>query len=208
MKPAWVWFSSTFGARSPEGFSAREERLWFLKKVWALPWVWLVPDLVTTLTKPDEERPNSALAPSATTTTSLTASRLKVKAGRWPPRCSPKKGLLKSAPSTETLLWIPFWPLIDSSSPSGPCTVVTPGVSLVKSRKLRPLLGRLSTDLSSMRTAPSARVVSMTGASPVTVISPAAATWSGIFRLIVCPTPRSIPSRITLANPWASAVMR
>ena len=33
-------------------------------------------------------------------------------AGRWPPRCSPKNGLLKSAPSTETLLWMPFWPLI------------------------------------------------------------------------------------------------
>ena len=69
-----------------------------------MPWMSLVPDLVTTLTKPPFERPNSALAPDATTTTSCTASRLKVKAGRWPPRCSPKKGLLKSAPSTETLL--------------------------------------------------------------------------------------------------------
>ena len=101
-----------------------------------------MPDLVTTLTKPPLLRPNSAGAPSATTTTSLTASRLKVKGGRWPPRCSPKNGLLKSAPSTEMLLAIPFWPLMVSSSPSGPCTMLTPGVSLVKSRKLRPLLGR------------------------------------------------------------------
>ena len=69
-----------------------------------MPCISLVPDLVTTFTKPPFERPNSALAPAATTTTSWTASRLKVKAGRWPPRCSPKNGLLKSAPSTETLL--------------------------------------------------------------------------------------------------------
>ena len=150
----------------------------------------------------------TALAPSATTTTSLTASRLKVKAGRWPPRCSPKNGLLKSAPSTEMLLWIPFWPLIDSSSPSGPWTVVTPGVILVKSRKLRPLLGRSSIAFASMRTDPSARVVSTTGASAVTVTSPAAATWRVSFRWIVCPTPRSVPSRTTLANPGSSAVTR
>jgi hypothetical protein len=57
---------------------------------------------------PAEARPNSAGAPSAMTTNFWTASRLKVKAGRWPPRCSPKKGLLKSAPSTEMLFWIPF----------------------------------------------------------------------------------------------------
>ena len=120
-----------------------------------------VPDFVMTLTKPDCERPNSAFAPSATTTISLTASRLKVKAGRWPPRCSPKNGLLKSAPSTEMLLEMPFWPLIDSSSPSGPCTMVTPGVSLVKSRKLRPLFGRPSTAFWSMRVAPSVRAVSI-----------------------------------------------
>ncbi|PYO35999.1 MAG: hypothetical protein DMD74_05705 [Gemmatimonadetes bacterium] len=63
-----------------------------------------MPDFVITLTNPLEERPNSAFAPPATTTTSCTASRLKVNAGRWPPRCSPKNGLLKSAPSTETLL--------------------------------------------------------------------------------------------------------
>src|SRR5687768_18197447 len=75
----------------------------------------LVPDLVMTFTKPDCERPNSAFAPSATTTISFTASRLKVNAGRCPPRCSPKNGLLKSAPSTEMLLEMPFCPLIDSS---------------------------------------------------------------------------------------------
>jgi hypothetical protein len=44
---------------------------------------------------------NSGAAPSATTTISFTASWLNVNAGRCPPRCSPKNGLLKSAPSTE-----------------------------------------------------------------------------------------------------------
>jgi hypothetical protein len=64
----------------------------------------LVPDFVITFTKPPLERPNSAFAPLEITTISCTASRLNVNAGRCPPRCSPKKGLLKSAPSTETLL--------------------------------------------------------------------------------------------------------
>ena len=99
-----------------------------------LPWNVFVPDLVTTFTNPEDDLPNSAGAPSATTTTSWTASRLKVKAGRWPPRCSPKNGLLRSAPSTATLFWIPFCPLTVSSSPSGPWTVETPGVSFVKER--------------------------------------------------------------------------
>ena len=93
-----------------------------------------------TFTKPDDDRPNSALAPSATTTTSWTASRLNVKAGRWPPRCSPKNGLLKSAPSTEMLFWMPFWPLIVSSSPSGPCTVVTPGRELREVEEVVPVV--------------------------------------------------------------------
>ena len=80
------------------------DRASFLPKKCTEPCNWLVPDLVMTLTKPPLERPNSALAPCGTTTISSTASKLKVKAGRWPPRCSPKKGLLKSAPSTEMLL--------------------------------------------------------------------------------------------------------
>ena len=162
----------------------------------------LVPDLVTTLTKPPLERPNSALAPSATTTISFTASMLKVKAGRCPPRCSPKNGLLKSAPSTEMLFWIPFWPFTVSSAPSGPCTMETPGVSSVKSRKLRPLLGSPSIACSLMRSAPSARVVSTTGASPVTTTSSwTDETLSVTGRWMDCPTCRSRPSRTWVPNP-------
>ena len=54
------------------------------------------------------------------------ASWLKVKAGRCPPRCSPKNGLLKSAPSTMKLLKMPRCPPMLSSSPSGPCEMVAP----------------------------------------------------------------------------------
>jgi hypothetical protein len=56
------------------------------------------------LTKPPTARPNSAEAPSVTTWNSFTASRLMMYFGRWPPRCSPKNGLLASAPSIITLL--------------------------------------------------------------------------------------------------------
>src|SRR5438034_869251 len=111
-----------------------------------------------TLTNPPEDRPNSALAPSLTTTSSCTASRLNVNAGRWPPRCSPKNGLLKSAPSTEMLLLIPFCPFTLISSPSGPCTIVTPGVSCMKLRKFRPLFGRPRSDALSMSVDSSALV--------------------------------------------------
>ena len=79
------------------------------------------------------------------------ASWLKVKAGRCPPRCSPKKGLLKSAPSTMKLLKMPRWPLMFSSSPSGPWEIDAPGVSRARFRKLRPSLGSASTTSSWMR---------------------------------------------------------
>ena len=124
-----------------------------------------MPDLVITLMNPPLDRPNSALAPSATTTKSCTASRLKVNAGRWPPRCSPKNGLLKSAPSTETLLWMPFWPPTLISSPSGPCTMATFGVSVVKLKMLRPLFGSPSTASAPSRVALSDVVTSTSGSA-------------------------------------------
>ena len=90
------------------------------------------------------------------------ASWLKVKAGRWPPRCSPKKGLLKSAPSTMKLLKMPRWPLMFSSSPSGPCDIDAPGVSRARFTKLRPSLGSASTTSSWMRCERVTSVVSIT----------------------------------------------
>ena len=121
------------------------------RKVWAVPSNPFVPDFVITLTKPPAERPNSAVAPWLMTTISWIASWLKVKAGRWPPRCSPKKELLKSAPSTMKLLKMPRWPPMFSSSPSGPCEIEAPGVSSVRSRKLRPFVGSPSITSSASR---------------------------------------------------------
>ena len=164
---------------------------------------------MTTFTKPEEERPYSAFAPSATTTTSCTASRLNVNAGRWPPRCSPKNGLLKSAPSTETLFWIPFWPLIESSSPSGPWTIETPGVSFVKSMKFRPLFGSDRTASVSIRVVPSGRVVSTTGFSAVTRTSSAlAASLIVTATFTDWPTETFSPSRTTFAKPGRVTVTR
>ena len=78
----------------------------------------------------------------------------------------------------------------------------TPGVSLVKSRKLRPLLGRPRMAAWSILSAPSARVVSMTGASPVTTTSSCTLeTFMVKGRLMVWPTERLRPSRTRVAKP-------
>ncbi len=167
-----------------------------MKKKFADPARVLVPDLVTTWTNAPPLRPNSGAAPSETTTISLMASWLKVNAGRCPPRCSPKNGLLKSAPSTETLFAMPFWPLTLIMSPSGPCTIVTPGVSCMNERKFRPLFGNPATACSLMRVVCSDRVVSTTGESAVTVTSCCtveSCMVTGMFA--VWPTVNVMPSR-------------
>ena len=149
--------------------------------------------------KPPELRPNSAGALSDTTWNSLIASRLTVKAGRCPPRCSPKNGLLLSAPSIETLLLMPFWPLIEISSPSGPCTMETPGVSGTRLRKLRPLLGRSCTDRWSRYVELSTRPVSRIGASAVTETTCSTCEMLSVrVSEIVWPTARSSPSRTSV----------
>ena len=58
---------------------------------------------------------------------------------------------------------MPRWPLMLISAPSGPCTMPTVGASLTKSMKFRPLIGRFSTDCSSMSADCSDRVVSIVG---------------------------------------------
>ncbi len=111
------------------------------------------------------------------TTISRTASRLNVNAGRWPPRCSPKNGLLKSAPSTETLLWMPRWPPMLRTSPSGPCVTATLGVSVVRLRKLRPLFGKPLTVSASSAVDDCERVGSTSNASALTVT---AVSWVAV----------------------------
>ena len=87
---------------------------------------------------------------------------------RWPPACSPKKPLLKSPPSRLMLLNTPRWPANVISSPSGPCTMLTPGVSVSRSSNLRPRIGVVAMVVSLSVVATAARVVSTTGV-PLTV---------------------------------------
>ena len=55
------------------------------------------------------------------------------------------------------------------SSPSGPCTTLTPGVSVSRSSNLRPRIGVVSIVVSSSVLADAVRVVSTVGGSAVTV---------------------------------------
>ena len=148
MKPYCRREKSGFAA-SPEGCSV--EMPSHCRNVCIVPSSSFVPDFVITLTKPPAERPNSAVAPWLMTTISWIASWLKVNAGRWPPRCSPKNELLKSAPSTMKLLKMPRWPLMFNSSPSGPWESEAPGVSRVRSKKFRPFVGSPSITSSASR---------------------------------------------------------
>ena len=134
----------------------------------ALPCGSLPPDLVITLTTPPAVRPNSAGAPLAITWNSLTASSVMSIGARWPPTCSPKNPLLKSPPSRLMLLKMPFWPANVISSPSAPCTTLTPGVSVSRSSNLRPRIGVFSMVSWFSVLACAARVVSTTGV-PLTV---------------------------------------
>jgi hypothetical protein len=85
--------------------------------------------------------------------------------------------------------------------------MVTPGVSFVISRKLRPLLGRSDIASSPMRVAPSVRAVSMSGASAVTTSSSlTAACESFMSTTRVWPTPRSTP--VTFCDAKPSSVAR
>ena len=90
---------------------------------------------------------------------------------------------------------MPFWPLTLISSPSGPCTIVTPGVSCMKLRKLRPLFGKPRSACWLISVDASERVVSTTGESLVTVIfsaTPPTCNTTGMFA--VWPTTSSMPS--------------
>src|SRR5215475_2622248 len=108
-----------------------------------------VPLLVITLMTPPAARPTSAEYPLDDTWNSCTASWLKLYGLRPVPArpvdC-PKNTLLASEPSTVRLLAVPRWPP-KLRSPPRDGSRTTPGVSTAKSRKLRPLIGRLEIDL-------------------------------------------------------------
>ena len=156
------------------------------------PWRSLVPDFVMTLTTPPAVRPNSAGAPLAITWNSFTASSVMSIGARWPPACSPKKPLLKSPPSRLMLLKTPRWPANVISSPSGPCTMLTPGVSVSRSSNLRPRIGVVSIVVSLSVVATAARVVSTTGVPLTVTVSVTLPTARRGVRLTAWPTVRSM----------------
>ena len=87
--------------------------------------------------------------------------------------------------------------------------MLTPGVSLVKSRKFRPLLGSPRIAASSMRVVPSAREVSTRGTSAVTTTcSCTEDTFRIKERFTACPTARFSPSRTRVAKPDMATVTR
>src|SRR5689334_14601598 len=105
------------------------------------------------------------------------------------------------------LLKIPRCPLKLISSPSGPCVMLTPGVSVSKSSNLRPSTGVELTVSSSRVEADSVFVTSTTGTSVTTICCATEETFmvTGILR--VCPTVRFTFCCNTVAKPDLLMVM-
>ncbi len=93
------------------------------------------------------------------------------------------------------LLKMPRCPLMFSSSPSGPWEGDAPGVSSVRSRKLRPFVGSPSITSSASRCeVVTSSVAGVWFASSLTVISSATTSFSPMSRFRVSPTRRVRPA--------------
>ncbi len=153
-------------------------------------------------------RPYSAEKAFALTWNSCTASWLNWYGARpvpVRPSAWPKNVLLLSAPSTTRLLSVPRWP----AKLMSPLRVsrVTPGVSSTKSMKFRPFTGRFSTAVEFTTALTWVRVVSSTGAVPLTVmVSDNAATPSSSRNVFVSPICTRRFSWRRVANPCSAAV--
>jgi len=144
-----------------------------------------------TLITPPAVRPNSALAPLATTWNSFTASRVMSIASALTAllplqriRCCSRlrRGL--------TLLKIPRCPLKLISSPSGPWVIETPGVSVSRSSNLRPSTGVELTVSSLIVEEDSVLVTSTIGTSVTTICCATEETFMVTGKVIVCPMVR------------------
>ncbi len=156
-----------------------------------------VPDFDTMLTRPPPARPNSGANWLVTTWNSRTASWLMVS------RVFPFSCPLLSAPSTEMLLLRLRWPLKLRPLPwPDICWPVTPATVVEKSRKLRPLIGRLLISLL-LTTVPSeARPTSTMGVSWVTVtVCSSRAIGKTMSTVATWPTWSVRPERSTVAKP-------
>src|SRR4051812_5845977 len=117
------------------------------------------------------------------------------------PTDCPKKVLFASEPSMRRLFDVPRWPP-NERSPARVGSRTTPGVNNVNSRKLRPLIGRLSTCRLEMAVLVTVRLVSTIGASARTVTSAVAEpTCRFTFRVAAAPTDKFTLSIRTGLNP-------
>ena len=108
------------------------------------------------------------------------------------------------------LLKTPRWPANVISSPSGPWTTLTPGVSVSRSSNLRPRIGVVSIVALVQRARRRAvRVVSTTGVPVVTVtVSATPDTFIAAGRVTDWPTVSSTFSCTSVAKPASVKVTR
>jgi hypothetical protein len=104
------------------------------------------------------------------------------------------------------LLKTPRWPAKVISSPSGPCTMLTPGVSVSRSSNLRPRIGVVSIVVAFSVVAIAARVVSTTGVPVTVTLSATLPTASRGVRLIAWPTVSATLSWTTVPKPESRKV--
>src|SRR6266567_682697 len=99
------------------------------------------------------------------------------------------------------LLKMPRCPLILISSPSGPCVMLTPGVSVSKSSNFRPSTGVVATEISSSVEEDSVLVTSTMGTSETTICCATAETFIVTGSVMVRPTVRFTFSCTMVAKP-------
>ena len=100
---------------------------------------------------------------------------------------------------------MPRWPLMLSSSPSDPCEIAVPGVSSIRFKKLRPLLGIPSTTSSSTRCELVTSAVSSVGGSSLTTVTVSDVTiLSATARSSISPTRSVAPSMRSVLKPAVS----
>src|SRR5258708_6794772 len=99
------------------------------------------------------------------------------------------------------LLKMPRCPLMLISSPSGPCVMLKPGVSVSKSSNFRPSTGVVATEISSSVEEDSVLVTSTMGTSETTICCATAETFIVTGSVMVWPTVRFTFSCTMVAKP-------
>ena len=164
------------------------------RKSKALPWIWFVPERVTTLTTAPPVNPYSALKLLVCNLNSWTSSTV----GRnftsvAPPPCSCTAAVTPSISTSDCEFRTPFEMKL---LPVPPALPTTPGAVLARSRTLREISGMFCTDRFSTTSPSVALTESSRGVSPATttlvVTSP---TLSTISTSACCWTCNTTPER-------------